>query len=78
MGEVMARTYASWLLWWKATINSDDYIKYLSTQMRMLRHRTNFSGMRSLIFFDFDITFLKNFRFISYSSTCHAVTLGER
>ena len=32
MGEVMARSYASWLQWWKNTINSDDYIKYLSTQ----------------------------------------------
>ncbi|XP_053405914.1 uncharacterized protein LOC123566374 isoform X2 [Mercenaria mercenaria] len=30
--DKMARTYASWLLWWKSTITSDDYMKYLSTQ----------------------------------------------
>ncbi|XP_078484388.1 coiled-coil domain-containing protein 87-like isoform X1 [Ciona intestinalis] len=27
-----SREYASWLAWWKATINTDDYLKYLSTQ----------------------------------------------
>ncbi|XP_071795069.1 coiled-coil domain-containing protein 87-like [Asterias amurensis] len=27
-----ARSYASWLAWWKNTISSDDYTKYLSTQ----------------------------------------------
>nr|XP_006814200.1 PREDICTED: coiled-coil domain-containing protein 87-like [Saccoglossus kowalevskii] len=27
-----SRAYASWLSWWKSTINSDDYMKYLSTQ----------------------------------------------
>ncbi|KAK2157092.1 hypothetical protein LSH36_199g05026 [Paralvinella palmiformis] len=32
MPEVMARSYASWLAWWKNSINSDDYMKYLSTQ----------------------------------------------
>lgn len=31
--DKMARTYASWLLWWKSTITSDDYMKYLSTQV---------------------------------------------
>lgn len=30
--DKMARTYASWLQWWKSTITSDDYMKYLSTQ----------------------------------------------
>jgi len=33
MPEVMARSYASWLAWWKNSINSDDYMKYLSTQV---------------------------------------------
>ncbi|XP_070542680.1 coiled-coil domain-containing protein 87-like isoform X2 [Ptychodera flava] len=27
-----SRAYASWLNWWKSTVNSDDYMKYLSTQ----------------------------------------------
>nr|XP_009861277.2 coiled-coil domain-containing protein 87-like isoform X2 [Ciona intestinalis] len=27
-----SREYASWLAWWKSTINTDDYLKYLSTQ----------------------------------------------
>ncbi|XP_019626876.1 PREDICTED: coiled-coil domain-containing protein 87-like isoform X3 [Branchiostoma belcheri] len=27
-----SRAYASWLAWWKSTINTDDYLKYLSTQ----------------------------------------------
>ena len=31
--DKMARTYASWLQWWKSTITSDDYMKYLSTQV---------------------------------------------
>lgn len=26
-----SRTYASWLQWWKSTLTSDDYMKYLST-----------------------------------------------
>ncbi|XP_013389901.1 coiled-coil domain-containing protein 87 isoform X2 [Lingula anatina] len=30
--ERMSRSYASWLQWWKSTINTDDYMKYLSTQ----------------------------------------------
>ncbi|RUS82792.1 hypothetical protein EGW08_009456 [Elysia chlorotica] len=31
MAEKMNRTYASWLQWWKSTVTSDDYMKYLST-----------------------------------------------
>ncbi|PVD19306.1 hypothetical protein C0Q70_19793 [Pomacea canaliculata] len=31
VGHKMSRTYASWLQWWKSTITSDDYMKYLST-----------------------------------------------
>ncbi|OWF43108.1 coiled-coil domain-containing protein 87-like isoform X5 [Mizuhopecten yessoensis] len=31
VAEKMARTYASWLQWWKSTVTSDDYMKYLST-----------------------------------------------
>ncbi|KAF6040750.1 CCDC87 [Bugula neritina] len=32
VAERMARSYASWLTWWKGTIDSEDYMKYLSTQ----------------------------------------------
>ncbi|XP_022100889.1 coiled-coil domain-containing protein 87-like isoform X2 [Acanthaster planci] len=32
MDDRNARSYASWLAWWKNTISSDDYTKYLSTQ----------------------------------------------
>lgn len=32
VNEVMARSYASWLAWWKNTLNTDDYMKYISTQ----------------------------------------------
>ena len=32
MQDVLARSYASWLFWWKNTLNGDDYNKYLSTQ----------------------------------------------
>lgn len=32
MGEVMARSYTSWLSWWRSTVNSDDYMKYASAQ----------------------------------------------
>ncbi|KAL3867400.1 hypothetical protein ACJMK2_044605 [Sinanodonta woodiana] len=32
VADKMARTYASWLQWWKSTVTSDDYMKYLSTQ----------------------------------------------
>lgn len=31
VAEKMSRTYASWLQWWRSTITSDDYMKYLST-----------------------------------------------
>ena len=31
--DKVSRTYASWLQWWKSTITSDDYLKYLSTQV---------------------------------------------
>ena len=31
--DKMSRTYASWLQWWKSTVTSDDYMKYLSTQV---------------------------------------------
>ncbi|CAG2201817.1 unnamed protein product [Mytilus edulis] len=31
MAEKNQRTYASWLQWWKSTVTSDDYMKYLST-----------------------------------------------
>ena len=34
MKEVASRSYASWLNWWKNTVNSDDYMKYISTQVR--------------------------------------------
>ncbi|XP_076800779.1 coiled-coil domain-containing protein 87-like isoform X2 [Clavelina lepadiformis] len=30
--EKTSRVYASWLAWWKATLNTDDYFKYLSTK----------------------------------------------
>ncbi|XP_077971605.1 coiled-coil domain-containing protein 87-like isoform X4 [Styela clava] len=30
--EKGSRAYASWLQWWKNTINTDDFFKYLSTQ----------------------------------------------
>ncbi|XP_070208925.1 coiled-coil domain-containing protein 87-like isoform X4 [Littorina saxatilis] len=29
--DKMSRNYASWLQWWKSTVTSDDYMKYLST-----------------------------------------------
>ncbi|XP_038071406.1 coiled-coil domain-containing protein 87-like isoform X2 [Patiria miniata] len=32
MDDRNARSYASWLAWWKNTISCDDYTKYLSTQ----------------------------------------------
>lgn len=35
MQDFMARSYASWLAWWKNTINSDDYMKYLSAQVKL-------------------------------------------
>ncbi|XP_076443438.1 coiled-coil domain-containing protein 87-like isoform X3 [Babylonia areolata] len=31
VADKMSRTYASWLQWWKSTVTSDDYMKYLST-----------------------------------------------
>lgn len=31
MAEKNQRTYSSWLQWWKSTVTSDDYMKYLST-----------------------------------------------
>lgn len=34
VAEKMARTYASWLQWWKSTVTSDDYMKYLSTTVQ--------------------------------------------
>lgn len=30
--DFLARAYSSWLAWWKQTVNTDDYLKYLSTQ----------------------------------------------
>nr|XP_015207424.1 PREDICTED: coiled-coil domain-containing protein 87 isoform X2 [Lepisosteus oculatus] len=30
--NVSSRAYASWLQWWKSTLNFDDYLKYISTQ----------------------------------------------
>ena len=33
VAERMSRSYASWLTWWKGTVNSDDYMKYLATQV---------------------------------------------
>ena len=33
MDERNARSYQSWLNWWKSTVSSDDYIKYLFTQV---------------------------------------------
>ena len=33
VNEVMARSYASWMAWWKNTLNTDDYLKYISTQV---------------------------------------------
>ncbi|XP_064609206.1 coiled-coil domain-containing protein 87-like [Liolophura sinensis] len=32
VAEKMARTYASWFQWWKNTISTDDYLKYVSTK----------------------------------------------
>ncbi|XP_046358594.2 coiled-coil domain-containing protein 87-like [Haliotis rufescens] len=39
VADKMARTYASWLQWWKSTVTSDDYMKFLSTQ------ETDFMGV---------------------------------
>ena len=33
MGEVMAKSYSSWLSWWKNVMNTDDYMKYISAQV---------------------------------------------
>ena len=33
MDDRNARSYQSWLNWWKSTVSSDDYIKYLFTQV---------------------------------------------
>ena len=33
--DKMSRTYASWLQWWKSTVTGDDYMKYLSTLVRL-------------------------------------------
>jgi hypothetical protein len=30
--ERLSRNYASWLAWWKSTVNTDDYMKYLCSQ----------------------------------------------
>ncbi|MBN3321990.1 CCD87 protein, partial [Atractosteus spatula] len=30
--NVSSRAYASWLQWWKSTLNFDDYLKYISAQ----------------------------------------------
>ena len=39
MPEFMASTYASRLQWWKNKLNTDDYMKYVSTQ------ETDFMGV---------------------------------
>ncbi|KAK0060254.1 coiled-coil domain-containing protein 87-like isoform X1 [Biomphalaria pfeifferi] len=31
VADKTSATYASWLHWWKSTVTSDDYVKYLST-----------------------------------------------
>ena len=36
MQDILARSHASWLLWWKNTLNGDDYNKYLSTQVGVI------------------------------------------
>lgn len=41
VAERMSRSYASWLAWWKGTINSDDYMKYLATQVGVKNLRIN-------------------------------------
>ncbi|RXM36710.1 Coiled-coil domain-containing protein 87 [Acipenser ruthenus] len=30
--DTSSRAYKSWLQWWKSTVNSDDYLKYVSTK----------------------------------------------
>ena len=39
VAEKMARNYSSWLHWWKSTVTTDDYMKYLSTQVRGSFHK---------------------------------------
>lgn len=39
MEEFHARTYASWLAWWKNTVNTDDYMKYLSTMVMSIKSK---------------------------------------
>ena len=36
MGDVMARSYNSWLTWWKTNTNSEDYIRFVSAQVRVV------------------------------------------
>ena len=31
-GDAQSRSFASWLNWWRSTVGSDDYMKFLSTQ----------------------------------------------
>ena len=30
------KSYNSWLAWWRSTITTDDFLKFLSTQVRSL------------------------------------------
>ncbi|XP_069138063.1 coiled-coil domain-containing protein 87-like isoform X2 [Argopecten irradians] len=47
VAEKMARTYASWLQWWKSTVTSDDYMKYLSTTGKLVPGVLEFSATPS-------------------------------
>ena len=35
MGDVMARSYNSWLTWWKTNTTSEDYVRFVSSQVRV-------------------------------------------
>lgn len=41
VAERMTRAYASWLTWWKGTLNSDDYMKFLATKVQNFTHHSN-------------------------------------
>lgn len=75
VAEKMSRTYASWLQWWRSTITSDDYMKYLSTTVSSTLFDICYVNKRLHVFDSFVHVKRKIFVVNLFSNTCSSICL---
>ena len=69
------KAQASWLAWWRATINTDDYFKYLSTKVSSLPFRVRILSEQWFTIVPGPATTKRYY--LSFEKSCFRVRLRE-